>query len=230
MNRTHSWAEKAIEYFQKKHPTNPTNLTHPTNPMLFGIIQGSTFKDLREESAKFISSLPFDGIAIGGVSVGEGKGHMYDVIKWVTDVLNNPTNLTNPTNPIRPIYLMGVGTPEDIFEAVERGVDMFDCVLPTRLARHGTVWLENGKVNLLNAKYKNDKNPLIKNCQCYTCQNGFSRGYIQHLLKENEVLGIRLTTIHNLHFILDLIREIRENIDNGTFVPFKNKFLRNWNK
>jgi len=123
---------------------------------------------------------------------------------------------------------MGVGTPEDVLEAVERGVDMFDCVLPTRLARHGSVWIENGRINLLNAKLKNDKSVLMPSCQCYACKNGFSRAYIHHLLKENEVLGIRLTTLHNLHFILDLMSQIRDNIAKGTFLRFKKAFLKNW--
>ena len=126
---------------------------------------------------------------------------------------------------------MGVGTPEDLLEAVERGVDMFDCVLPTRLARHATVWIYDktgGKQSLLNAKFKYDKNPIMKGCTCYACKNGFSRAYIHHLLKENEVLGIRLTTLHNLHFLLDLMAKIRQNIDKGTFLPFKKQFLRNW--
>ena len=134
---------------------------------------------------------------------------------------------------------MGVGTPEDILEAVERGVDMFDCVLPTRLARHGSVWIHpvgaryaapktGNRISLLNAKYKDDKKVIMPGCQCYACKNGFSRGYIHHLLKENEILGVRLTTLHNLHFILELMSKIRENIKKGSFSTFKNKFLKNW--
>lgn len=221
MERTHNWAEKAVKYKlnQELRIKNKAK-----KQLLFGIIQGSTFEDLRIRSARFISSLPFDGIAIGGVAVGESKGEMYKVLDWVMPVI---VGAGSP----RPIYLMGVGTPEDLLEGVERGVDMFDCVLPTRLARHATVWIyekTGGKFNLLNAKFKNDKNPIMKDCQCYACRNGFSRAYIHHLLKENEVLGIRLTTLHNLHFLLDLMRQIRENIDKGTFLKFKKAFLKNW--
>ena len=136
-------------------------------------------------------------------------------------------------NKPRAVYLMGIGDPVDILEAVSRGVDMFDCVLPTRLARHGTVWLASsersesrGKTSLLNAKFKGDKNPIMKDCGCYACKNGFSRGYIHHLLKENEILGVRLTTLHNLYFILDLMAKIRENISKGTFLSFKKEFLK----
>lgn len=262
MNRTHKWALEALEYklnnelrIKNKEEKNKKNhnssfiIHNSKNPLLFGIIQGSTFKNLREESAKFISSLPFDGIAIGGVSVGEGKKEMYDVIDWVMpEIQNNELRIKNKelknekiknhnslfmihNSKTRPIYLMGVGTPEDILEAVERGVDMFDCVLATRLARHGTVWIyekTGGKENLLNAKFKHDKNPLMKNCQCYACHNGFSRAYIHHLLKENEVLGIRLTTLHNLHFLLDLMAKIRDNVESGTFTEFKKNFLKHW--
>lgn len=218
MNRTHNWALESLKAFQSTRPIRPIR------PLLFGIIQGSTFKDLREQSARFITSLPFDGIAMGGVSVGEGKKEMYKVLDWVMPLIR-------PIRPIRPIYLMGVGTPEDLLEAVERGFDMFDCVLPTRLARHGTVWSyekTGGKLNLLNSSNKSYAGPIMKGCQCYACKNGFSRAYIHHLLKENEVLGIRLTTLHNLHFLLDLISKIRENIDRGTFLRFKEAFLKNW--
>ena len=239
MNRTHRWAQQAASYKVKSEKLKVKD----KKQLLFGIIQGSTFKDLREQSAEFISSLPFDGIAIGGVAVGEGKKEMYEVIDWVMPVINNPKSPKSLKNRNRPIYLMGVGTPEDLLEAVERGVDMFDCVLPTRLARHATVWFyptnvganprvrpsqKGGKLNLLNARFKDDKNVLMPGCTCYACKNGFSRAYIHHLLKENEVLGIRLTTLHNLHFLLDLMRQIRENISEGTFLKFKKEFLKNW--
>ncbi len=235
MGRTHSWAEKSIKYFQKSIGAGRDL------PKIFGIIQGSTYKDLREESAKFITSLPFDGIAIGGVSVGEEKEETYKVIDWLSPILNKKSKIKNKKYGVasRPIYLMGVGTPEDILEAVERGVDMFDCVLPTRLARHGSVWIHpvgaryaapktGNRISLLNAKYKDDKKVIMPGCQCYACKNGFSRGYIHHLLKENEILGVRLTTLHNLHFILDLMSKIRENIEKGAFSTFKKQFLKNW--
>uniref|UniRef100_A0A7C4M2V3 Queuine tRNA-ribosyltransferase n=1 Tax=candidate division CPR3 bacterium TaxID=2268181 RepID=A0A7C4M2V3_UNCC3 len=248
MERTHNWAIKALKYhkFQIINPksqTNPKSEISKNKQLLFGIIQGSTFKNLRIESAKIITSLQFDGIAIGGVSVGEDKKEMYKVLDWVMPFVH-PNSPNDPTNPTRPIYLMGVGTPEDILEAVERGVDMFDCVLPTRLARHATVWYyptsfesveangrsskKGGKINLLNAQFKDDKDVLMLGCQCYACRNGFSRAYIHHLLKENEVLGIRLTTQHNIHFLLDLMNKIRDNIDKGTFLEFKKEFLKNW--
>ena len=252
MNRTHDWALKSLKAFQSIRHIDPIRLI---SPLLFGIIQGSTFKNLREQSAKYISSLPFDGIAIGGVSVGEGKKEMYRVLDWVMPIINksqitNHKLQTNSKSQIqnskhlgfgawdlgfnkpRAVYLMGVGTPEDILEAVERGVDMFDCVLPTRLARHGAVWVKekkfSGKLNLLNSSNKSYPDPIMSDCSCYACRNGFSRAYIHHLLKENEVLGIRLTTLHNLHFILDLMSQIRDNISKGTFLQFKKAFLKNW--
>ena len=303
LERTHRWGREALEYFKsqitnnkkqtksnaqniKKNSLGHLNLGIVCNlefgacdlterPLLFGIIQGSTFKDLREESARQIASLPFDGIAIGGVSVGEGKKHMYDAIRWTTDALrklqktNNKkqTNLKNQFSKNnllehsdldlvcdlqfgacdlaeRPIYVMGIGEPEDLLEAVENGVDMFDCVLPTRLARHGTIWNypsilntqyliqgeKHGKINLLNSKYKNDSKPLTPGCDCYACKNGFSRAYIRHLLTESEPLGLRLASIHNLHFLFDLTKQIRYNIEEGTFSSFKKNWLKNWSQ
>jgi len=263
MERTHNWALKSLKYYKSQipNPKDLKDLNNPKNPLLFGIIQGSVYKDLREESAKFITSLPFDGIAIGGVSVGEGKKKMYQVLDWTMPVIkNNEARSKNQESRIknqksrimnnerkekdkkfvihnssfiihRPIYLMGVGAPEDILEAVEKGVDMFDCVLPTRMARHGTVWIYNQKkglrkINLLNAKFKNDKEPLMEDCQCYACSSNFSKGYLHHLLKEGETLGMRLTTIHNLYFILNLMKKIRASIKNNTFKSFKKQFLK----
>ncbi|MBI2447967.1 queuine tRNA-ribosyltransferase [Candidatus Microgenomates bacterium] len=262
--RTTRWAEKALKYFRlqiddSRSKTNSKSdlkseiLNLQSRPLLFGIIQGSTFKDLRQESARQIASLPFDGIAIGGVSVGEGKEHMYDAIRWTTNELRkleikklrNYSKIKNykiKNMAERPIYLMGVGEPEDILEGVEHGVDMFDCVLPTRLARHGTLWVypernsklqilnskeKGGKINIFNAKYKNDQKPLMPGCQCYACKNNFSRAYIRHLLIENEPLGLRLASIHNLHFLFDLTAQIRDNIARGTFSSFKKNWLKN---
>jgi queuine tRNA-ribosyltransferase len=176
---------------------------------------------LREESVKYISSLNFDGIAVGGVSVGEGKKHMYEAMKWTGKIL--------PKN--KPHYIMGIGEPEDIVEAVKNGFDMFDCVLPTRLARHGVVWVRSKvyglrskldknsfkKLDLRKAIMKKDLNPIEKNCGCYACKNGFSRAYISHLIKEKEILGIRLTSMHNLHFLINLVKQIREQIKAGKF-------------
>ncbi|MDO8686665.1 MAG: tRNA guanosine(34) transglycosylase Tgt [Candidatus Berkelbacteria bacterium] len=201
MQMTHVWAKRAVEYWRKG------DSPHGDCPQLFGIVQGSTFKDLRLESAKFISSLPFDGVAVGGVSVGEGKKHMYDVMKWLGPILPKD----------KPRYLMGVGEPEDIIEAVKWGFDMFDCVLPTRLGRHGTVWITSEfkkftKIDLRKSQYRDDKNIIMKGCGCPACQNGYSRAYISHLIREKEMLGMRLASLHNLWIIQELINKIRKDI------------------
>ncbi|MCL5407471.1 MAG: tRNA guanosine(34) transglycosylase Tgt [Patescibacteria group bacterium] len=198
MELTHLWAKKAIEYWQKKRNQKQA---------LFGIIQGSTYQDLREESTKFISNLPFDGIAVGGVSVGEGKTNMYNVLKWVGP--NLPQG--------KPHYLMGVGEPEDIIEGVKMGFDMFDCVLPTRLGRHGTIWQTKNwqkfqKIDLRKSKYRYDQKPMMKDCSCPACSQGYTRAYISHLIKEKEMLGMRLTSLHNLFILQELTRRIREKI------------------
>ena len=198
MEQTHAWAKQAIEYWQMFR--NPSQ-------SLFGIIQGSTYKDLREESAKYISGLDFDGIAVGGVSVGEGKKHMYQVMKWVSDILPKD----------KPHYLMGVGEPEDILEAVKYGFDMFDCVLPTRLGRHGTVWVTSNwqnfkKIDLRKAKYRLDKKIIMKGCNCPACKDGYSKSYISHLIKSDEMLGMRLASLHNLWILAELMRKIRQNV------------------
>lgn len=168
---------------------------------LFGIVQGGVYKPLREQSAKEITDIELPGYAIGGLSVGEPKPLMYDVLEWVTPHL--------PTD--KPRYLMGVGSPDCLLEGVARGIDMFDCVLPTRIARNGTVMTSQGKVVVRNAVYARDPLPLDPQCGCYTCRN-FSRAYIRHLIKANEILGIRLTTVHNLYFLLNLMEEIRQAI------------------
>ncbi len=215
LERTNRWAKESLDYFNLK--TSKLK----SKPALFGIIQGSVYKDLRKKAVEFITSLGFDGIAIGGLSVGEGKRKMYKVLDWVMEELKDFS---------KPVYLMGVGAPEDILEAVDKGIDMFDCVLPTRLARNGAVWNERGRINLFNAKYKKDKRPIMENCDCYTCRNKFSKAYLRHLLIENEVLGIRLTTIHNLRFIIRLMEKIREAIKEDKFKNLKQKFLKNWKK
>jgi len=223
MEKTHQWARQAVEYWQAKKAEKYGEST--TTPMLFGIIQGSTYKELREESARYISSLPFDGIAIGGVSVGEGKEEMYQAFDWVIPHLQNIDN--------RPVYAMGIGTPEDILEGVSRGIDMFDCVLPTRLARHATLWIieengKGGKINLLRNQYRDEQKVLMPGCACYTCTNNYTRGYLRHLFQEKEPLAWRLASIHNLHFMMDLVHKVREHISSGTFSEFKEKFLANW--
>jgi queuine tRNA-ribosyltransferase len=194
MERTHRWAERSL-------------IAH-TRPdqALFGIVQGGVDPDLRAQSASFIASLPFPGIAIGGLSVGETKEEMHTTLDVVTPLL--------PEN--KPRYLMGVGTPEDILNGVARGVDIFDCVLPTRLARHHSAFSSTGRLNLMNATYKSDPNPIDSNCACYTCQN-FSRAYIRHLIVAKELLAGTLISIHNLHALIALVSDIRGYIAEGSY-------------
>lgn len=198
MEMTHQWAKRATDYWQK---------IGDSNQALFGIVQGSVYRDLRKASSQFISSLPFNGIAVGGVSVGEGKANMYKVMRWLGPVLPKD----------KPHYLMGVGEPEDIIEAVKWGFDMFDCVLPTRLGRHGTVWITSNwknfsKIDLRKSKYQNDKKIIMRDCGCQACKNGYSRAYISHLIKEKEMLGMRLTSMHNLWFLNNLMLRLRREI------------------
>jgi len=215
MNRTHDWLKKCKETHEKLQKEKHGK--HQKQQALFGIVQGGTYKSLRIKSAKFISSMNLPGNAIGGLAIGEGQKKMLEMIGTVVPHL--------PEN--KPRYLMGVGTPPDLLEAIERGIDMFDCVLPTRLARHAAFWTHKGLFHIKNTKFKIDPTPLEKNCTCYTCKN-FSKSYIQHLMKESEILGHRLMTIHNLNFLLNLMAKIRENIGKGTFKKFKNSFLKKW--
>jgi len=200
MELTHKWAQKSLEYFQKKTKSAPPagGWRNKNKPVLFGIVQGSIYKDLREESTQFISSLPFDGIAVGGVSVGEGKGNMYKVIRWVAPLLPKD----------KPHYLLGVGEPEDLKYAVKYGFDMFDCVAPTRLARHGTVYTKKGRLDLRKSAGKKDLKTIERGCGCSACKNGFSRAYLAHLLQEQEILGVRLLSQHNLYFIQSFVKEM----------------------
>ncbi|GBF35324.1 tRNA-guanine transglycosylase [Desulfocucumis palustris] len=185
---------------------------------LFGIIQGGTFRDLREISASQLLELDFPGYGIGGLSVGEPKELMYEMLDYTVPLILEE----------KPRYLMGVGSPDCLLEGVARGVDMFDCVLPTRIARNGTVFTHTGKLVVRNAAYAEDFTPLDPECDCYTCRN-FSRAYVRHLIKANEVLGIRLTTIHNLRFIIRLMENVRRTIKEGTFLEYKEKFLSRFN-
>lgn len=180
------------------------------NQMLFGINQGSTYADLRIENMKQIADLDLDGYAIGGLAVGEPAEIMYNIIESVEPFA--------PEN--KPRYLMGVGTPENIIEAVYRGVDFFDCVMPSRNARHGTLFTSIGMVNINNAKYETDDTPLDPNCNCHTCRN-FSKAYLRHLFKANEILALRLAVIHNLSFYNKLASDIRTALDNGCFEDFR---------
>ncbi|GAB6886637.1 tRNA guanosine(34) transglycosylase Tgt [Desulfothermus okinawensis JCM 13304] len=199
---TTTWAKRA--YLARKNPKQ----------LLFGIVQGGFFSDLREESAKQITEIPFDGYAIGGLSVGEPKEIMFNMLGSVIPIL--------PWN--RPRYLMGVGKPMDILNAIEMGVDMFDCVLPTRNARNGTLYTSLGKINIKKKKFKKDDSPLDPNCNCYTCTN-FTRAYLRHLYTTRELLAYRLNTIHNLAFYLNLVREARFAIKHKKFFKFKNRLL-----
>src|SRR5947199_7811714 len=182
--------------------------------LLFGIVQGATFDDLRKSSAQAIVDLDFDGYAIGGVSVGEPEEEMMRAVESAGPYL--------PKN--KPRYAMGLGTPPQLLEMIARGMDMFDCVLPTRLARNGTAFTVTGTVNLKNAEFKLDKNPIEENCACEACRE-FTRGYIRHLIKAEEILGLRLITLHNLHFYLDLMRRAQAAIENGNFHEFRKAFV-----
>jgi len=202
MERTHLWANRCLD--AKKRD----------DQALFGIVQGGIFEDLRTESARVISSMGFPGHAIGGLSVGEGKADMYRTIEVVNAVLPKD----------KPRYLMGVGTPEDLIEGVLRGIDIFDCVLPTRLARHNTAMTNFGKLNLMNASFARDERPIDSDCQCYTCRT-FTRAYLRHLIVAKEMLAATLLSIHNLHTLLELARNLRKAILAGNLDPFADQAL-----
>jgi len=185
-----------------------------TDQALYGIVQGGIFPDLRQQSAEFLTGLDFPGYAIGGLSVGERKADMHHILAVLHPIL--------PRH--KPRYLMGVGSPEDLFECVARGVDQFDCVLPTRVARNGAVFTHQGRVNLRNARFARQQQPIEADCPCYTCQQ-FSTAYLRHLIKANEILGLHLATIHNVHFMLATMRRIRQHILADTFAPYRAEFL-----
>ncbi|WP_082394734.1 tRNA guanosine(34) transglycosylase Tgt [Caloranaerobacter sp. TR13] len=206
LERTTRWAKRCKEAHR-----------NPETQALFGIVQGGMYRDLREQSAKEIIDLDFPGYAIGGLSVGEPKELMYEVLDYTAPLL--------PKN--KPRYLMGVGSPDCLFEGVIRGIDMFDCVLPTRIARNGTVMTSQGKVVIRNAKYARDFGKLDPECDCYTCQN-YSRAYIRHLFNVNEILGARLTTIHNLYFLLKLMENIRLAIKEDRLLQYKEEFFKKY--
>lgn len=205
LRRTHIWAERC------KHAQTRNDQA------LFGIVQGGVFTDLREQSAGFLSRLDLPGYAIGGLSVGEPKAKTLEMLDWTVPLL--------PEN--KPRYLMGVGSPEDLFSGVERGIDIFDCALPTRLARNGALFTSRGRINLRNASYAQAKEPVEEGCTCYACQR-FSAAYLHHLYKADEILGLRLNTLHNLHFLLNLMRRIRASILAGTFSELKAEFSRTY--
>ncbi len=186
---------------------------------LFGIVQGGMFLDLRKESLKRTVDIGFDGYAIGGLSVGEPNKLQYEIVSQIAPLL--------PVS--QPRYLMGVGYPVDILQAVASGVDMFDCVVPTRFGRNGSAFTNNGIVVVRNGKYAKDMKPLDPRCECYTCKN-FSRSYLRHLINCNEILGSRLVSYHNIYFFLSFMKKIRESINRGTFSIFKNNFLHKFDK
>ena len=205
MERTHHWAERCL--------TAKTR----ADQALFGIIQGGVNRDLRTASAQFIASLPFPGIAIGGLSVGETKEEMLSTLDVVTPLL--------PEN--KPRYLMGVGTPEDLINGIARGVDIFDCVLPTRLARHNAAFSSEGRLNLMNAAFARDPRPIDETCDCYTCRT-FTRAYLRHLIGAKELLAGTLLSIHNLHALIQLVKDIRESIMDNTFYNNVPAWLSQW--
>ena len=191
------------------------NAEHAPGQQVFGIVQGGLFQDLRKRSLEALVDLDFDGYAVGGLSVGEPEADMFDVLDWVGPLL--------PVD--RPRYLMGVGTPTQILAGIARGVDMFDCVLPTRLARNGSAFTSTGCLPIKAARYKQDFRPIDEACDCYACQH-FTRAYVRHLINVNEILASRLMTIHNLHFYLTLVRQARHHIEAGTFAEFHADFCR----
>ena len=214
--RTYRWLERCKDEMKR---LNQKEDTINKNQLLFGINQGATFDDLRIENMKQIAKLDLDGYAIGGLAVGETHEEMYHIL-----------DVTVPFAPEnKPRYLMGVGTPINILEAVDRGVDFFDCVIASRNARHANLFTENGYMNLLNAKYERDLRPIDENCQCPACKN-FSRAYIRHLFKAKEMLAMRLCVLHNLYFYNHLMEEIRTAIENKTFSQFKEEKIKKFSQ
>ncbi len=193
------------------------NVHNNKNQALFGIVQGGEFEDLRKYSAIETSKMDFDGYSVGGTSVGEDKDTMYKMIEYATPYM--------PSDKVR--YLMGVGEPIDIIEGVIRGIDIFDCVLPTRLARHAGAFTKFGKINLKNAKFKDDFTPVDVDCDCYTCRN-YTKAYIRHLMVSKESLGGRLLSIHNIRFLIKLTEELREAIKNNNILEYREEFIKNY--
>lgn len=214
VDRTTRWLKRCVTEMNR---LNSLEDTINKEQLLFGINQGGTFEDIRIEHAKVISELDLPGYSIGGLAVGETHEQMYNILEAVIPYL--------PQN--KPTYLMGVGTPENILEAVERGVDFFDCVLPARNGRHAHVYTDKGKLNLMNAKYELDDLPIDENCNCPACKN-YSRAYIHHLFKAKEMLSMRLCVLHNLYFFNTMMEEIRDALDRGQFAAYKKNKLDNF--
>lgn len=206
VDRTSRWAERCLKAHKR-----------PTDQGLFGIVQGGEYEQLRKQSAKDLVSLDFPGYAIGGLSVGEPK-----------DVMNRVLEFTTPSLPAnKPRYLMGVGSPDSLIDAAIRGIDMFDCVLPTRIARNGTLMTSEGRLVVKNSKYARDFRPIDEKCNCYTCRN-YSRAYIRHLLKCEETFGLRLTSYHNLYFLLELMEQVRQAISDDRLGDFRKEFFERY--
>ncbi len=233
LDRTHRWAKRSLEFHraqQEKFSKNKNdkngfdneNIENKCfariikNQAIFGIVQGGRYEDLRKKSARALSEMDFDGYGIGG---SFQKADMNSAVKWVNEIL--------PEN--KPRHLLGIGEPEDLFMAVENGCDLFDCVAPTRIARNGQAYTKNGKINLNNSKFQNDLGPLDKKCKCYTCKN-YSRAYLAHLFRSDEMLASTLTSIHNLYFIVNLVKKMRHAILKGNFKKFKKVWLNEYKK
>lgn len=217
LKRTHDWALRCLKHHQdlEQKKSSKTTSQFPNSPQaLFPIIQGTIFDDLRIESTNFLSNLQTPGIAIGGLSVGEERAVMYHILETIFPHLPKE----------KPRYLMGVGTPQDLLEAIERGIDMFDCVHATRIARHGCFYTENGREHITNEKFAFDNLPLDPTDPQNPTKN-YTRSYIRHLVKENEILGLRLMSLHNVYFLIRMIKQAREHIKTGTFSSFKKDFL-----
>ena len=210
MENTHRWGKESLLWHKK--------LKGNSKQLLFGIVQGNFYPDLREESAKFINSLNFDGIAIGGVAIGEPKEDMYAAVDAALPFITKD----------KPRYVMGVGSPEELLELIGRGIDCFDSVYPTQNARHCTLFTATGRIYIDGLKYQHDFTSIDKKCKCHTCKN-FTKAYLHHLTKIKEPAAKRLMSIHNLYFVLQLIEKAKKNIKTGTFTEFKDGFLRKWN-
>ncbi len=210
----HDYVKKSLERTTRWAVRCKEAHTNTENQALFGIVQGGMYRDLREQSAAELVALDFPGYSIGGLSVGEPKDLMYEVLDYTTPLLPKD----------KPRYLMGVGSPDALIEGAIRGIDMFDCVLPTRIARNGTAMTSEGKVVIKNAKYTRDFTPLDPNCDCYCCKN-YTRAYLRHLYKADEILSSRLMSTHNLHFLINLMKQVRQAIMDDRLMDFRNEFF-----
>ncbi len=207
LDRTHRWGARSLDYHKSKDISE--------TQALFGIVQGGRYEDLRKESAEVIGAMDFDGFGIGG---SFDKEDLHTAVKWVNEILPED----------KPRHLLGIGEPEDLFEGVENGCDTFDCVAPTRLGRHGTVYTKTGKIHIGNAKFQEDLAPIETDCECYACKN-YTRAYISHLYKSREMLGPMLCSIHNVFFIVHLVKDMRKAILDGAFIQMKKDFLSEYN-